>query len=279
LTSVFRPYTGEPITQPKFLERQPFLEEIHQAQFKQMPTNYQKLDHAQIEQINARPAHSPHFPQQEKGTRAACALPYELYVDRLAGNTSQQLGLAFKAGNTVFGKQATGAPFRVYAIQPYQSEAMRAWDYSVAAGDTLQDEWMIHDFDADQYHLRVYGPNGFYREFKGSANNPRVGIECRYETQRLNRSKLTGNLQLTLYNRDKKAHTLTLLDNSYKANARTVTLPAGGKTSVSVELSKQHGWYDLSVRVKGYDDFSEQFAGHVETGAPSTTDPLMGRVV
>jgi len=279
LTSVFRPYNGEPITQPKFLERGPFLEGIHQAQFKNAPANYQKLTAADREQVNAQPRQSPHVPQQEKGIRAATALPYELYVDRMAGRDRQQFGLSFKAGNAIFGAQAAGAPFRVYAVRPYQGETMRAWDYSVAAGDALRDDWTIRDFDASQYHLRVYGPNGFFREFTGSANNPLIGVECRYESQRLRRNKLTGNLLVTLHNHDTKPHTLTLLDNSYKAKPQQVQLPAGGKTSVTLDLSSQHGWYDMSVKVKNHDGFEERFAGHVETGMPSKTDPLMGRVV
>lgn len=279
LTSVFRPYNGEPITQPKFLERGPFIEGIHQAQFKNAPANYQKLAADAVRQINAQPEQSSHLPQQEKGIRSACALPYELYVDRVIGQNNGQFGLNFKAGKTVFGKQAAGAPFRVYAVRPYQGEPMRAWDYSVAAGDLLQDEWSVGDFDASQYHLRVYGPNGFYREFTGGATNPLLQIECQYESQRLRRNKLTGNLQLTVHNRDTKAHTLTLLDNSYKGKSQQVRLPAGAKTSVPVDLNKQHGWYDLSVQVKGHDGFEERFAGHIETGNPSKTDPLMGRVV
>ncbi|MCK8494947.1 phospholipase C, phosphocholine-specific [Spirosoma sp. RP8] len=279
LTSVFRPYNGEPITQPKFLERGPFIEGIHQAQFKNAPANYQKLAADTVKQINAQPEQSSHLPQQEKGIRSACALPYELYVDRVIGQNNGQFGLSFKAGKTVFGEQAAGAPFRVYAVRPYQGEPMRAWDYSVAAGDLLQDEWSVGDFDASQYHLRVYGPNGFYREFTGGATNPLLQIECQYEPQRLRRNKLTGNLQLTVHNRDTKAHTLTLLDNSYKGKSQQVRLPAGAKTSVPVDLNKQHGWYDLSVQVKGHDGFEERFAGHIETGNPSKTDPLMGRVV
>ncbi|GAB4044294.1 hypothetical protein GCM10028810_10030 [Spirosoma litoris] len=118
---------------------------------------------------------------------------------------------------------------------------MRAWDYSVALGDRLQDEWAIGDFETNQYHLRVYGPNGFYREFRGNAANSAVQVECRDETQRLNLNKLTGNLLLSLHNHDRKPHTLTLLDNSYKAKPQTVKTPAAGQTSVVVDLSKQHG--------------------------------------
>lgn len=75
LTSVFRPYLGEKINSPEFLEKKPFIEGIHQAQFKQAPANFKKLSAAEIAQINTHPEQSPYFPQQEKGTRPACALP------------------------------------------------------------------------------------------------------------------------------------------------------------------------------------------------------------
>ena len=34
-------------------------------------------------------------------------------------------------------------------------------------------------------------------------------------------------------------------------------------------------WYDVSVRVGGQPDFLRRFAGHIETGAPSVSDPAM----
>ncbi|WP_238381884.1 alkaline phosphatase family protein [Mucilaginibacter pedocola] len=279
LTSAFRPYNGEKVNRPVFLDKKAFIEGIHQAKFKDAPGDFKKLNADELAQINTNHQSSPYFPKQEKGTRNACALPYELYTNSLFDHAKNTLNLSFKAGNKVFGAKATGSPFRVYAMNPYQQETLRVWDYSVAPGDTLTDEWKISDFENGQYHLRVYAPNGFYRELKGDSKNLLVKVSCKYEASRINTGKLTGNIAVTITNSDKTAHTVTLADNSYKTGSISKTIAAGASTTIIVNLSKSHNWYDHSVRVKGFDNFEERFAGRVETGAAGKTDPLMGGVV
>ncbi len=46
-------------------------------------------------------------------------------------------------------------------------ELNRSWNYTVAAGYQTTAQWALEDFENKGYHLRVYGPNGFYREFAG----------------------------------------------------------------------------------------------------------------
>jgi phospholipase C len=278
LTSAFRPYHGEKISSPQFLERQPFIEGIHQAKFKQAPDNFKKLSADEIAQINTNHLQSPHFPQQEPGIRSACPLPYELYANGSFNKSKNSFELTFKAGNSVFGSKSAGSPFRVYAMNPYQKEELRAWDYTAAAGDTLQDEWGINDFENGHYHLRVYAPNGFYREFTGNNNNPLVKIACNYERNRLT-ARPTGNVIINIINADTKAHLLTLSDNSYKTESQSKLVAAGSEATMIVNLTKTFNWYDVSVKLKGYDAFEERFAGHVETGMVTKTDPLMGGVV
>ncbi len=279
LTSVFRPYNGEKINPPQFLDKQPFIEGIHQAQFRETPANFKKLSAAEIDQINNDPALSPYFPKQEKGIRPACGLPYELYANGHFSKDRKSYEIAFKAGSSIFGDKAAGSPFRVYAINPYQKEVLRAWDYSVAAGDGLQDEWNIADFEKGDYHLRVYGPNGFYREFMGNGDNPLVKIECNYEGSPQASLKLTGNIVVTITNNDTHSHELSIIDNSYKGAEMRKKVAAGDAVSVVLDLAKAYSWYDVSVKLKGYDLFEERFAGHVEDGTVSKTDPLMGGVV
>ncbi|HCN84226.1 MAG TPA: hypothetical protein DIT07_11495 [Sphingobacteriaceae bacterium] len=66
---------------------------------------------------------------------------------------------------------------------------------------------------------------------------------------------------------------------SYKSTAQSKLLAPGATAVITLNLSKSYNWYDLSVKLKGYDQFDERFAGRVETGAITKTDPLMGRVV
>lgn len=276
LTSVFRPYNGEKTERPAFLERDPFIESIHQAQYKGMPANYKKLSAAELEAVRSNPLSSSFIPKQEKGVRAACPLPYEMYTDGQFDKAAGRFALTFMAGNKVFGDKATGSPFRVYAVNAYEQETMRAWDYAVKAGDRLQDEWQLSSFDNGLYHLRVYAPNGFFREFKGNSSNPLLKVACTYE--QASNQKLTGNIVITITNNDTKAHTITLNDNHYKTGKQVKTIAPGGKVTLPVKLSTSFHWYDVSVSAKGYEQFEERFAGHVETGVVSKTDPLMGGV-
>ena len=276
LTSVFRPYNGEKIEKPAFLEQKQFIESIHQAQFKQAPENFKKLGTSELAELNKDPKQSALFPVQEKGVRPACALPYEPFVNAQLSKTGDALQLSFQAGNQVFGNKASGIPYRVYAMKPYHNEVLRSWDYSVAAGDKLADNWQLADFENNAYHLRVYGPNGFYREFVGNAANPKLKVTCEYEVKS---SKPTGNVLVTIENLDSKQHAVSIADNSYKTGVKNKTFAVGGKASLVLDLGKSFHWYDFSVKVQGYDGYEERFAGHVETGAVTKTDPLMGGMV
>ena len=135
LSSIFRPYNGEEINDPKSLNRDEFIESIHRAQFKNPPSNYNQLTKKDIGQINASPHSSPFLPQQEQGVRPSCALPYELYVDGTLTEDKKNFEVIMKAGNEFFGETSSGSPFQVYAPGRYKDEDMRSWAYAVAAGD------------------------------------------------------------------------------------------------------------------------------------------------
>ncbi|PTS94174.1 phospholipase C, phosphocholine-specific [Pedobacter sp. HMWF019] len=278
LTSVFRPYNGEKIEQPQFLEKAPFMKKIYSSKFKEVPDNYKNLTAEEIAQINTDPFSYPYFPQQEKGIRSACALPYELYVN--GALTDKKFTISFQAANKYMGKKAAGSPFIVYSMNPYQGEVLRVWDYTVSAGDTLQDEWPLKNFADEQYHLKVYGPNGFFREFKGEQKNPKVSILCRYEQDEKNPLRLSGNIIVTITNLGKIVQEMEIKDESYKTGVRLLKVGPNSKASVVIDLSKNYNWYDFSIRAKQSGlNFMERFAGRVETGAITKTDPLMGRIV
>lgn len=274
LTSVFRPYNGEQINQPKPMEKKPFMQAIYSAKFKDLPDNYRKLSQQEINAINSNHSSSPYFPQQEKGIRSSCALPYELYVNGEAAKG--QFKLSFKAGSEVFGKMAKGSAFTVYAVNPFKAETMHVWDYTVKAGHTLEDAYLFDDFEGGRYHLKVHGPNGFFREFAGDEQNPALKIACTYERKE---NKLTGNVLLKLNNMDQKDIRVLVQDLGYKKPEKSVLVKAGSENTILLDLEKSFNWYDFSVTVRGKDLYLERFAGRVETGIAGKTDPLMGGVI
>jgi phospholipase C len=277
LTSVFRPYTGEKITLPEFLERDTFIESIHKAKFKQLPSNFKKLTAEEIAAINKAPWASPNMPQQEKGIRNACALPYELYAEAALSDNRSVL-VTLKAGNGIFGKRSAGSPFHIYA----RGKVLQNRSYAVEAGGSVTDEFQLSDFENDAYHLQVYGPNGFFRELSGTKADADVNITCVYGTDALRKDLLTGSLVIRFTNSGKQAVEFEIKDNAYKTLSQTIKINPGKekiKKLISVNTAKSYGWYDFSVKIKGNQLFERRYAGRVETGKPTKTDPFMGRVV
>lgn len=283
LTSVFRPFNGEKISVP-FPERNEFIETIYNAKFKKLPDEFKLLTAEEIAKINANPAAAEWMPQQEKGTRVSNALPYELYVGGKLGADKQSFEISFEAASKVFGDRAAGAPFNVYAPGKYLQETtqtmepVRTWSYAVKAGDQLKDAWPLTAFENAHYHLRVYGPNGFYREFTGAANDPQVEIQCSYQRSLTNSKKLTGNVELKLVNHGTQPATFTITDLGYNKGVLKKTVAARTTATLVIDLAKSHGWYDFSVKATGSDVFAQRYAGRVETGKESISDPVMGRV-
>ncbi|GAB3920969.1 phosphocholine-specific phospholipase C [Larkinella terrae] len=286
LTSVFRPYKGEKIPLPTFVAKNEFVESIHKAQFKQLPAGFKELTKEEISQIRQSPMASPLVPNQEKGVRAACALPYQLYADGKLSADKKAFGITFQAKKDIFGAKSAGSPFTVYALDSFLTASekperdFKVRDYAVTAGDSLTDSWPLADFEKETYHFRVNGPNGFFREYIGDVNDPALDILCDYQRTTPQSKQLTGSIELKISNLDKsKPVTIEVKDNAYKTGTKTKAIAKGSQASLVLDLGKSFGWYDFSVKVSGSTVFEKRFAGHVETGKPSFTDPVMGGTI
>ncbi len=110
LTSVFRPYKGEPIPQPEFLPKDAFLESIHKAKYKKLPDGFTALSTEEIAAFNKDRRNSPYGTIQEKGTRPSCALPYFLLVD---GKLSDDRPILRSGSSTITGLLARARRVRL----------------------------------------------------------------------------------------------------------------------------------------------------------------------
>lgn len=246
LTSAFRPYNGERYELPQYLDRDTYVERIHKASFKAPPKPAMRLAPADTAQFDVKAF-------QETGARPACALPYELEASIALDKESARIRL--EAGNARNGKQAAGGAFNVYR---YGAD-MSARAYAVAPGDAIEDELPI----AGACHVRIDGPNGFMRELRAAASAA-FSAEVRADG---------ATLQLTLVNHTGNALSVQVADKSYGAALSPVSLEANEKKTVPISTDAGKRWYDLSVSAA---ETEFRFAGHLETGDWSTSDPAMG---
>ena len=169
LTSAFKSADGSPSSLTP-LDRDQFVTQIHGAQFKDLPKGYHSLSDSELVDLRRSPVGSPLLPKQESGVRPSCPLPYELFVSGSLNPARNELVIRFQAKNDLFKDKAAGAPFTAYAFTAGGGYVCR--NYAVDAGDVIEDSWKLSDFTDGVYHVRVYGPNGYFWEFSGSADDP-----------------------------------------------------------------------------------------------------------
>ncbi|MBL9094443.1 MAG: phospholipase C, phosphocholine-specific [Planctomycetaceae bacterium] len=291
LTSAFCPF--EAGAEPKLvpLEKTPFIKDIYDAKFQPLPSNYRPLTAEEIAQTAKDPRTSPILPQQEPGVKPSSALPYQLYADARLSDDRKMLTVGLEARNEIFGARSAGSPFNIFTPVKYAAPAadgeqagfehVGSRSYAVLAGDRLIDSWPVASFENGLYHLRVSGPNGFYREHRGSAHDPALTIECDYERTPADASKLTGKIVLAVKSTDaRKSYDLTIKDHAYGAEPiLRIVAAVSAPIRIVVDPCRGRGWYDFSLLVQGFDQFEKRFAGRVETGADGISDPYMGRLV
>ncbi|UVH56293.1 phospholipase C, phosphocholine-specific [Variovorax paradoxus] len=210
---------------------------------------------------------TPVLPQQPTGTRPSRALPYELHTSALADAVGGKLKLLFS--NT--GKAA--AVFHVYDKLHLDRLPRR---YMVEAGKTLDDTWAAMADDAGLYDLWVLGPNGFHRHFKGNLNTLRAGGAAQPEV-RVCYDIANGNVYLSMRNDGKAACRFTINAKAYRNDGPwTATVNGGASVDQHWELPNSGQWYDFAVTCDVDPTYYRRFAGRVETGKHTVSDPAMG---
>jgi phospholipase C len=123
----------------------------------------------------------------------------------------------------------------------------------------------------------VHGPNGFYREFKGAADDARVEVSFRTGASA---GSGANDAILQLVNQDQRSLAVVVDDLSYGAAPQRLSLApagaAGATASLTRSLAQSFGWYDLRIRIEGSPAFEKRYAGRVETGSESFSDPRLG---
>lgn len=270
LTSAFRSGADPQYDLNGFLKFKPFVEEIFKSQFKKLPDTIHPLTVGEIEQMVRSPRESL-LPRQEPGTRPACPIPYQLAVEGSLNRDRSAFTLRMDASREFFGPEAASAPLIVYALLAEGKVQVR--HYAVQAGQPLEDSWKLEDFASGNYHLRVTGPNGFYREFIGNRQNPSLDLRLKYSTRQ---AVPTGNIEIVATGHDiQEPIRIPIHDYSYGQPDRFLVIRPGETTTLAVDLQASHGWYDIGLTTGS--GWVTRYAGHVETGKISRSDPAMGR--
>jgi phospholipase C len=272
LTATFQAPEVQANVQLPFLPRDQFLQDIHRAQFKDLPKGYRVLTKEEAERVGRDPRASGLLPRQEAGVRHSCPLPYELVVNGSLNADKTRFTIQFEARNKQFGERSAGSPFTVYALNARGIAGVR--NYAVEAGGQLEDSWPVSAFEGGIYRLRVYGPNGFFREFAGSRSE--AGVDIRLEHHRPRKEGTARSLSVVLTNRDgQRAREIEVRDRSYSAVPMSRILAPCEQATLVIDTQSSAGWYDLGVRVLDDGDFERRYAGRVETGEWSISDPAM----
>ncbi|MGJ1263033.1 phosphocholine-specific phospholipase C [Sphingobacterium spiritivorum] len=274
LTSVFRPQTNKSTSSPDFLDRNEQILRIDKSKSLDYPKNHHALSSSEIETANRSPATSPFLPKQESGIKESSALAYELYVD--ADMSASKIKLRFNAGKNIFRDKALGSPFNVYSGSSYK-DGVSYWPFATSAGNQVDFEWNLADFK-DLYDLRVYGPNGFLRTFKGDQSSARLTVTCEYELDK--KGIPTGNINLRIKNTDPdKTLPVIVSAQIYQRLQEKISLKPNQEKIIPINGKKSFNWYEVKVLLADNPNFERGFAGRAETGTSSMTDPQMGRVI
>jgi phospholipase C len=211
----------------------------------------------------------PVLPVQDSGMKPSRALPYELSVQCLIAPNTTTLG-ATQVQLSFVNTGSQAAVFHVYDRLNLTAIPRR---YTVEAGKQLSDKWV--PATTGSYDLWVLAPNGFHRHFTGNAKRvaaamqPNPDVTVAYDT-------VGKTLNVTLTNSGPVAANFTVSANAYFGTTPVAhPVAAHSQTVISLPIDATAGWYDFSARVTGQTDYSRRFAGRMETGADSVSDPAM----
>ncbi|MEV6007044.1 phosphocholine-specific phospholipase C [Streptomyces sp. NPDC051976] len=202
-------------------------------------------------------------PLQEAGHRKARPIPYAFEAKgRITPGTFYiDMTNSGSAGQCVY----------LYA-NAYRTDG--PWRHTVEAGRTLTD-YFVAGTPTGAYDLSLIGVNGFHRRFRGNRVTATTAGNANPEVT-AGLDAAAGLLTLTMKNSGTAACTVTITANAYRTDGPwTVPLAAGATSTKNFDLTASGHWYDLTATAGTTDGFLRRFAGHLETGQESITDPAV----
>lgn len=147
--------------------------------------------------------------------------------------------------------------------------------YLVEANKSLTGSWLPTAADNGKYRLWVLGPNGYHREFAGDLNET-TGTASP-EIQVCYQPCDAASVSVKLYNKGSQPCTFTVTANAYHTDGPwTATVAPNSVGELSWPVADSGNWYDFSVGASTSPSFKRRFAGRIETGKDTVSDPAMG---
>ena len=204
------------------------------------------------------------YPVQEIGTRISRALDYTFEVHDYVVSSRLEIEISNKGKN--------GAAFSLFDVLKLQTD-VAVKQYAVEGGKSINESLPIDS----EYHFILLGPNGFTREYVSSKKIAEHGTTLAFDVS-------TKSLLLTIENSNQDDLDFVLCNNAYfeyyAVPSTIYTVPAAGSTVIAIDIASAGNWYDFVLnRGSSCGDTSinsRRFAGHMETGVDSISDPAMG---
>lgn len=179
---------------------------------------------------------------QERGIKPSNSLQYNYLVNFEDGKI-RMINLKHRA-----------VPLVIYDRTKFESD-----DFYFSYALYSQKE-LLHDVNNGKYDYEVFGPNGFYRNFKGD-KHPLIGASLVND--------LSGNNCKLMITNHSDIKTSLILEDLYRNTQKQISVHSN-TTEIIIDIIKTKGWYDLRLNSKNQ---SWHFAGRIETGKPTVTDP------
>lgn len=184
------------------------------------------------------------MPKQESGVRPARPLGYDLTVTEQAH--AGTIAVTFHNAGRL------GAHFQARLVTPVG----QPHSYTVSAGASLDASWPVNG----DYDIQLHGPNGFFRRYAGHGDSTLLAEVAPAGASHQLQLKLSG-----------AAGQQVVVTDAYGVQRRL-----NGNGALTLDLRASSGWYDVTFStVDG--SWTRTFAGHIENGKPSSSDPQLGR--
>ena len=271
LTSVFHTVTEKSSPSLELVDRNMHVKRINSSKDKALPGSQHLLTQQDIEILTTSQKKHNGLGLQEPGVKKSCALPYNIEANLVfRGN---DIIIRFALASSRQATKVIGVPFVVICQTPYglEREIGRTWNFAVRQDEPLEYSWPMDQFESGNFHFEVYGPNGFFRVFKGGRGS--VGLSAIEVTQHRN----TAKCALTIKVNGSQKGSFSIRPLFYKTPNPSYLLAS--MDEISIPFLDSHGWYDLEILSNENKEFYLRCAGHIETGNASQSDPLMGGIL